>query len=101
MDEEKKENHEPKETLRMKPIYLGKEKLWLTVSDILTLTMIIVDMLYWGGNLSIASGYMITGNIAVVFIAYISYEMKRRVKKRTLRKLKRVKDGATSQESQR
>lgn len=101
MDAEKKDNHEPKPPLRMKPIYLGNEKLWLTFSDLLTLTMIIVDMLYWGGNLSIASGYMITGNIAVVFIAYISYEMKRRVKKRTLRKLKRVKDEATSQESQR
>ena len=69
--------------------YRGNERLFLTVTDFLMIAMILADLLYWGGYLKISNGNIMAANVIVVALSYVGYEMKKRIRRRTIRRKKR------------
>ncbi|MBN2334762.1 hypothetical protein JXL21_04330 [Candidatus Bathyarchaeota archaeon] len=69
--------------------YRGNERLYLTVTDFLMIAMILVDLLYWGGYLEIGNGNIMAANVIIVALSYVGYEMKKRIRRRTIRRKKK------------
>jgi len=72
-----------------------RERLFLSFSDFLMLAMILFDLLFWGGLLTVKSSIVIFLNIAAVIIGYIAYELKKRIKKRAIRRRKKEMDSTS------
>lgn len=62
-----------------------REKIFLLSTNFLIVLIIFIDMLYFGGILNIEIDVLIVPNLFVLILAYISYEVKKRIKKRIRR----------------
>jgi uncharacterized membrane protein len=69
-----------------------RQRTFLALSDFLIIVMIIVDLLYIGELLSIAPGNMMMINVVSVAIAFVGYQLKKRVRKKNRRKKKEMAD---------
>jgi len=83
MDEENKSEKEQKP----RSLITNKERLYLSIGDMLMIVMILVDLLYLSGLIQLSGKVIIIINVLVVSISYVIYEMKRRVRKRTIREI--------------
>ena len=83
MDEENKSEKEQKPSL----LITKKEMLYLSIGDMLMIVMILVDLLYLSGLIQLSGKIILIVNVLVVSISYVIYEMKRRVRKRTIREM--------------
>ena len=75
------------------------QRLFLSFSDFLIIVIILVDLFYLGDLISIAPGDMLMINVVTVSIAFVGYQIKKRLRKINRRKRKMMMD-STSQESQ-
>jgi membrane-anchored glycerophosphoryl diester phosphodiesterase (GDPDase) len=69
-----------------------RQRTFLALSDFLIIVMIIVDLLYIGELLSIDPGNMMMINVVSVAIAFVGYQLKKRVRKKNRRKKKEMAD---------
>jgi archaellum biogenesis protein FlaJ (TadC family) len=76
-----------------------RERVFLSLSDFLIIVVIVVDLLYIGELLSMAPGDMMMINVVSVSIAFVGYQLKKRIRKINRRK-KKAMENSTSQESQ-
>jgi hypothetical protein len=83
VDEENKSEKEQKPS----PLITKKERLYLSIGDMLMIVMILVDLLYLSGLIQLSGNDILAVNVLVVSISYVVYEMKRRVRKRTIREM--------------
>lgn len=66
-----------------------RESTFLSVSDIITVTMILIDLFYFLDVLKIGQGLLIAANIIIVIASYVAYQLKRKVRRRTIRAMRR------------
>jgi len=83
LDEEK----EPKSEQKQGPVISKREKLILTIGDLLMIIMILVDLLYLSGFIQLNSGDILALTIFVLSISFVVYQMKKRIRKRIAREL--------------
>jgi hypothetical protein len=78
-----RENKKNKKELRR---YVSKrESIFLSVSDILTLVTILLDVSYLGNITEINRGSLWAINGVMLILSYFAYQLKRRIRKRMLR----------------
>lgn len=73
-------------------IITDREKLYLSLGDLLMIIMIIVDLLYLGNVIELPSNEVLFFNVFVVSISFVVYQIKKRVKKRSIREYMDKKD---------
>lgn len=78
---------------RVRPTLSRRESAFLSVSDIITVAMILIDLFYFLDVLKVGQGLLIAVNIIMVIISYVAYQLKRRVRRRTIRAMRSVKIG--------
>jgi hypothetical protein len=83
LDEEK----EPPSEHKQGPVISKREKLILSIGDLLMIVMIIVDLLYLSGLIQLNSGDVLALTVFVLSISFVVYQMKKRIRKRTAREL--------------
>lgn len=83
MGEENKSEKEQKP----RSLITKKEMLYLSIGDMLMIVMILVDLMYLSGLIQLSGKIIIIVNVLVVSTSYVIYEMKRRVRKRTIREI--------------
>lgn len=83
MNEENKSEKEQKPS----PLITKKERLYLSIGDMLMIVMILVDLMYLSGLIQLSGKIIIIVNVLMISISYVIYEMKRRVRKRTIREI--------------
>ncbi len=66
-----------------------QESIFLSVSDIITVAMILIDLFYFLDVLKIGQGLLIAANIIIVIASYVAYQLKRKVRRRTIRTMRR------------
>ena len=66
-----------------------RESIFLSVSDIITVAMILIDLFYFLDVLKVGQGLLIAVNIIMVIISYVAYQLKRKVRRRTIRAMRR------------
>ena len=66
-----------------------RESIFLSVSDIITVAMILIDLFYFLDVLKVSQGLLITVNIIMVLVSYVAYQLKRKIRRRTIRALRR------------
>lgn len=66
-----------------------RESIFLSVSDIITVAMILIDLFYFLDVLKIRQALLITVNITMVIVSYVAYQLKRKVRRRTIRAMRR------------
>jgi hypothetical protein len=74
---------------RVRSTLSRRESTFLSVSDIITVAMILIDLFYFLDALKIGQGLLIAVNIIMVIISYVAYQLKRRVRRRTIRAMRR------------
>jgi hypothetical protein len=83
LDEEKK----PQSDQKPGPVISKREKLILSIGDLLMIIMILVDLLYLSGFIQLNSGDILALTVVVLSISFVVYQMKKRIRKRTAREL--------------
>ncbi|MFH2111147.1 MAG: hypothetical protein ABIJ47_07820 [Candidatus Bathyarchaeota archaeon] len=83
MDEKKGKGEEP----RPQRMITDREKLYLSVGDILMILTILVDLLYLSDVIQLAGNDLLALNVLVVSISFVVYQLKKRVRKRAAREL--------------
>jgi hypothetical protein len=86
VDEEKPAEQRPRLNIT------DREKLYLSVGDILMILTILVDLLYLSDVIQLAGNELLALNVVVVSISFVVYQMKKRVRKRAARELAEKKD---------
>jgi len=66
-----------------------RESVFLSVSDIITVAMILIDLFYFLDVLKVSQGLLITVNIIMVLVSYVAYQLKRKIRRRTIRAMRR------------
>ena len=66
-------------------IITDRENLYLSLGDLLMIITIIVDLLYLGNVIELPSNEVLFFNVFVVSISFVIYQIKKRVKKRSIR----------------
>jgi hypothetical protein len=66
-----------------------RESIFLSVSDIITVAMILIDLFYFLDVLKVGQGLLIAVNILMVIVSYVAYQLKRKVRRRTIRAMRR------------
>ena len=61
----------------------------MSVSDIITVAMILIDLFYFLDVLKVGQGLLIAVNIIMVIISYVAYQLKRKVNRRAIRAMRR------------
>jgi len=82
LDEEKR----PQEK-RTSRVMTDREKLILSLGDLMTIVVILVDLLYLGGLIQLSGGDMLALNVVAVAISFVVYQMKKRIRKRAAREI--------------
>jgi hypothetical protein len=77
-----------------------RQKLIMALSDYLIIIVIIIDVLYWFNYIELRGGDIMALNVITVSIAFVTYNMKKRINRMSSLKKKKESE-ATSQESQR
>ncbi len=85
-------SEESRNSASFKSVMSKRERIFLSISDFLMLGMILIDLLYWGELLKIKSSYLLYSNVVVVAISYVAYELKKRIKRKNLRRIKKETD---------
>jgi len=70
---------------RTSRIMTGREKLILSLGDLMTITVILVDLLYLSGLIGLSGGDMLALNVIAVAVSFVVYQMKKRIRKRAAR----------------
>ncbi len=83
LDEEK----EPQSDKKPGPVITRRERLILSIGDLLMIIMIIVDLLYLSGFIQLNSGDILALTVFVLSISFVVYQMKKRIRKRTAREM--------------
>ncbi len=78
-----------KKEKRFRPKLSRQESIFLSVSDIITVAMILIDLFYFLDVLKIGQGLLIAANIIIVIASYVAYQLKRKVRRRTIRAMRR------------
>jgi len=74
---------------RVRPKLSRRESIFLSVSDITTVALILIDLFYFLDVLKIGQGLLIAVNIIMVIVSYVAYQLKRKVRRRTIRAMRR------------
>ncbi len=74
---------------RVRSMLSRRESIFLSVSDIVTVAMILIDLFYFLDVLKIGQGLLIAANIIIVIASYVAYQLKRKVRRRTIRAMRR------------
>ncbi len=74
---------------RIRPKLSRRESIFLSVSDIITVAMILIDLFYFLDVLKVGQTLLITVNITMVIVSYVAYQLKRKVRRRTIRAMRR------------
>jgi len=88
VNQEKGKGEEP----RPRRNITDREKLYLSIGDILMILTILVDLLYLSDVIQLAGNDLLTLNVLVVSISFVVYQMKKRVRKRAARESAEKKD---------
>lgn len=83
LDEEK----EPQSDKKPGSVITRRERLILSIGDLLMIIMIIVDLLYLSGFIQLNSGDILALTVFVLSISFVVYQMKKRIRKRTAREM--------------
>ena len=74
---------------RIRSFLSRRESIFLSVSDIITVAMILIDLFYFLDVLKVGQGLLIAVNILMVIVSYVAYQLKRKVRRRTIRAMRR------------
>ena len=74
---------------RIRSTLSRRESIFLSVSDIITVAMILIDLFYFLNVLKVGQGLLIAVNIIIVIVSYVAYQLKRKVNRRTIRAMRR------------
>lgn len=79
-----------------------RERFFLTICDLLTVTIVLVDLMFFMGFVKV-SNLMILAlvNIGIVGVSYFSYKLRRRVRRTVLRELRKTGRSETRDEKNR
>lgn len=80
---EKERGEEPRPQTNM----TGRERLILSLGDLLMILTILVDLLYLSDIIQLPQNELLAINVLMVSISFVVYQMKKRVRKRTAREL--------------
>lgn len=80
---------------RFRPELSRFELVYLSLSDILSVAMIVLDMSYLGGFTELDAYSIFFANIAMVTVSFFGYQMKKRARRRVLRQLKKSEEVET------
>ncbi len=80
------EEKQPQEK-RTSRIMTDRQKLILSLGDLMTIIVILVDLLYLGGLIQLSGGDMLALNVIAVAISFVVYQMKKRIRKRAAREI--------------
>ena len=78
-----------KKERRVRSMLSRRESIFLSVSDIITVVMILIDRFYFLDVLKVGQGLLIATNIIMVIVSYVAYQLKRKVRRRTIRAMRR------------
>lgn len=82
-----------KAVIRFRPRLSTYERVYLILSDLLSVAMIVFDLSYLGGMTKVDPFLLFIANIFMVAFSYVGYLIKKRARRRALRRLKRLKEG--------
>lgn len=90
-----------KSTSRLRPSLSRSEKAYLSISDILTVAMIIFDLSFLSGMIDVDLSVLLVANLVMVGCSFIGYQMKKRARRRLEREIEQgrrdeVTQGVTS-----
>jgi len=83
-------------THRLRPSLSTFERAFLSISDILTVAMIILDLSFLSGMIDIDLSVMLVANLVMVGCSFVGYQIKKRARRRLEREIEQgEKDEAT------
>ena len=65
-----------------------RESVFLFLCNISIVTIVIIDLLYFSGNININITVLTSINLVITFMAYLSFRLKKRIEKRIKRRFK-------------
>ncbi len=65
-----------------------RESVFLFLCNISIVTIIIIDLLYFSGNINMNVPFLTSINLVITFMAYLSFRLKKRIEKRIKRRFK-------------
>ncbi len=78
------------EERRVRSMLSRRESIFLSLSDIVTVAMILIDLFYFLDVLKVGQTLLIDVNIIMVIVSYVAYQLKRKVRRRTIRAMRRA-----------
>ena len=81
------EENPPQENKKPRRAITDREKLYLSLGDLMMIIVILFDLLYLSGLIQINSGDVLALNVVAVAFSFVVYQMKKRIRKRTIREM--------------